>query len=314
MAFGLKSWTALDDVNWASVYTPGGRTTWFERSGSWVYDSAESNDFGLCRLVPFANQQRTLARNVPGRPDRSLGRSVFQGIIPLVDAINKMLTDMMVSGEFHAMPRRWAVGLTEDDFTDDAGNALKTWELIAGRIWASSNKDVKMGQFDEADLIVFHNTVKLLMQLAAQILALPPHYLTFTGDNPASADAIRSSEVQLVKRVERMQTALASQWEQVQALVLLTMGYPKTREMRQIETLWRDPSTPTIAQKADAVVKMVAVKDGSGRSLLPVLQAREDLGYSAAARDRMLRMDEQVDPQITAAMRTLEAAGGNGNA
>lgn len=308
---GLKIWTDHDETDWASVYHPYGRVTWSQIRGEWRLHSTENNDFGVSRLVPFMNSPRVLAKARPGRADRRLGRSVFAGIIPMADAINKMLTDMMVSGEFHAMPRRWAVGLTEEDFTDDLGNPLKTWELIAGRIWASSNKDVKMGQFDEADLKVFHDTVKLLMQLAAQILALPPHYLTFTGDNPASADAIRSSEVQLVKRAERMQGAFSGRWERVQQLELLTMGYPKSREMNQIETLWSDPATPTGAQKADALSKLVTTKDGSGRSILPIEQAREDLGYTAGQRKRMREMDKEAyDPYLDRALRADDDTAG----
>lgn len=313
VAVGLKTWTDFDDVKWSSVYHPNGRETWRQKDGDWTWESREENDFGVCRLVPMVNDQRLLARPRAGKQDLRLGRSVFHDIIPVSDAINKMLTDMMVSGEFHAMPRRWAVGLSETDFTDEYGEALKTWELIAGRIWASENKDVKMGQFDEADLVVFHTTIKLLMQLAAQLLGLPPHYLAFVGANPSSADAIRSSEVQLVKRVERIQKALSTRWERVQRLVLLTQGYPDSADARQIETIWRDPSTPTVAQKADAVVKMVTAKDGTGRTLIPIQQAREDLGFTATQRKRMEEWDREnsVDPQLAAALRDVSTASGN---
>ena len=55
-----------------------------------------------------------------------------------------------------------------------------------------------------------------------------------------------------------------------------------------LETLWRDASPPTFAQKADAVVKLVQAK------ILPVEQAREDLGDTAVQRERMRRMDEDA--------------------
>lgn len=302
---GIKTWRDLDDVNWCSLYHPNGRITWWQQSGRWKEDSTEANAFGIPRLVPLINQQRSLARIRPGSRDFRIGRSVFHDIVGLTDAINKMLTDMMVSGEFHAMPRRWAVGLTENDFVGANGEDLKTWELIAGRIWASENKDTKMGQFNEADLTVFHNTVKLLLQTAAMLLGLPPHYLTFTGQNPTSADAIRSAETQMVKRAERMQRAFSSSWEKVNRLVLLTLGYPDTIETRQVETIWRDPSTPTVAQRADATTKLVTTKDSSGRSIVPIDMAREDLGYTPSQRERMREMDEEAlqDPQLERALR-----------
>lgn len=308
---GILQWTEADRSRWVNLYHPNGRITWRRDKSSWVEDSHEDNEFKLSRMTPLINQPRMLGRHRPGLPDQRLGRSIFHDIIPIADAANKMATDMMVSAEFHAMPRRWAVGLSEDDFTDEAGNALGTWELVAGRLWASENKDVKMGQFAESDLKVFHESIKLLAQLASQMLALPPHYLSFTGDNPASADAIRSSETQLVKRAERMQSLLSTRWERVQRLVLLTKTGKDAPEARQIETMWRDPSTPTIAQKADAIVKLVQAKDSNGHSILPVQQAREDLGYSATVQGRMADWDTQnaTDPQVAAASRQLQAIG-----
>jgi hypothetical protein len=194
---------------------------------------------------------------------------------------------------------------------DENGQPLDTFSLIAGAIWTSENKDTKMGQFPEADLGVFHNSIKLLFQIASNLLALPPHYLGFTGQNPASADAIRSSEIALVKRAERLQRSLGGRWERVQRLVLLTMGRPDSPEAKQIETLWRDPSTPTVAQKADAAVKLVGAKDGRGHSIIDSEQAREDLGYTPTQRDRLAERDALAaeDPQIQQALRTLDTAG-----
>ena len=303
--YGFLQWTDEDGVKWEELYHPNGRYTWWRdtKRREWVYDSHEDNDFGLPRMVPLINDPRMLGRKRPGRLDQRLGRSVFHDVIPLADALNKTLTDMMTSLEFHAMPRRWATGLSEDDFVDEeTGKPLATFELIAGRMWGVESKDVKFGQFPEADLTNFHSTGKMLMQVATQLLGLPPHYLSFAGDNPASADAIRSSESQLVKKAERKQAILASRWERVQRLVLLTQGKPDNDDAKQIETLWRDPATPTIAQKADATVKLVQAKDSEGRSIITVDQAREDLGYTSTQRGRMR------DADATAGDAALQAA------
>jgi hypothetical protein len=226
---------------------------------------------------------------------------VFHDLLGPTEALNKILTDMMVSAEFHAMPRRWATGLTEEDFVDENGKALSTFEMIAGRIWGSDNEKATFGQFPEASLDNFHATAKLLVQFAFMMLGLPANYLPFVGDNPASADAIRASETQLVKRAERKQSVLSTRWERVQRLVLLTQGKADTDKVRQIETMWGDPSTPTLAQKADATVKLVQAKDSTGRSIITVDQAREDLGYTQGQRDRMASADAVAEDATLAA-------------
>ncbi|QJU54345.1 phage portal protein [Herbiconiux sp. KACC 21604] len=309
---GIKQWSDADGTRWVTYYHREGRNTWVSEKGKpWKEDAGleVKHDWKLCSLVPLPHQGRMLGRTVRG-VDQRLGRSVFANIVPVMDALNKISSDMMVSAEFHALPRRWATGLEETDFIDDDGNPIDVYSMIAGRMWGTTNKDAKFGQFAEADLQNFHNTIKLLTQVIAMQLGLPSHYLTFMGDNPPSADAIRSSEAQLVKRAERLQRAYGARWRQIMKLALLENGTAKA-DLAPIEVLWRDPSTPTIAQKADAIVKLVQAKDGNGRSLLPIQQAREDMGYTDEQQRRMLQYDADGDPQVTAALRALEATGGS---
>lgn len=293
----LKRWDEGDGfttfAKHAVLYLPDKTVTLTYEGSDWQVVDTDEHEMGQVPVVPLVNRPRLL------RPD---GVSEFHDVLPIADAANKMATDMMVSGEFHAMPRRWVVGVKAEDFQEADGTPISTWSTIAGRLWANESPDVKMGQFPEADLAVFHNTIKLLAQLASQQLALPPHYLAFTGDNPASADAIRSSETQLVKRVERKQTFLGGAWEDVMRLVLRVQTGEWDQHALSLETMWRDPSTPTVAQKADAIQKLTG-----GAAILPVEMAREDLGYTPEQRRRMQEMDQRaadLDP-FGAASRTV---------
>ena len=291
----VKRWQegeGTDVVQMATLYLPDSTETFAFGKDGWMPNApADVHELGVVPVVPLVNRPRIL------RPD---GLSEFQDVIPVADAANKMATDMMVSGEYHAMPRRWASALRADDFVDANGNPINVWSRDAGRLWATES-DAKFGQFQESDLAVFHNSIKLLAQLASQMLALPPHYLSFVGDNPSSADAIRSSEVQLVKRVERKHTYLGGAWEDVQRLVLRFKNGAWDPAAATLETQWRDPTTPTVAQMADAVVKKVQA------GIIPIEQAREDLGYSPEQRARMLEMDARAksNPDIANLARAV---------
>lgn len=294
-----------DGTRWAGLYGPN-TTGWYRWKDGWQLDSpVDEHNLGRVPVVPLVNRPRIL------RPD---GVSEFHDVIPLADAANKQATDMMISGEYHAMPRRWAFGLKEEDFVDANGNQVSPWSMMAGHLWANENPDIKVGQFPEADLTNFHNTIRVLAQLASQTLALPPHYMSFTTDNPASADAIRSSETQLVKRVERKHTFLGGAWEEVMRLVLRIQTGEWEDRARSLETMWRDPSTPTIAQKADAVMKLATPINGV--AILPVEQAREDLGYTPEQRRRMAQMDSEsrTDPALEKIAAGFEARAVNASA
>ena len=309
---GLKRWRDPDKTRWMTLLRgDGSSVTWRLKGSDWVEEEhTDANSQNLCALVPLVNDPRILGRIRKGRYDQRLGQAVFRPVLSPLNALNKIASDMMVSAEFHALPRRWATGLNEDDFVDDDGNAMDTFSMIAGRMWGTENEKANFGQFPEAELTNFHNTMKLLMQVTAMQLGLPAHYLLFQGDNPPSADAIRSSETQIVKRSERKQKSLSVRWEQVQRLALMELGRDEDARPKMIETIWRDPSTPTIAQKADAIVKLVQAKDSSGRSILPIEQARDDLGYTDIEQDHMRDWDQNAiqDAQIDAAMRSLNDA------
>lgn len=295
----IKQWTDLDDVAHTIVYTPLETAAFLKGKSGWEPDGAsDKHNFGVVPVVPLVNRPRI------SRPD---GVSEFVDLLQLADAANKMATDMMISGEFHAMPRRWAFGLKQSDFVDRNGDPVSAWSMLKNRIWANESKDVSVGTFPEADLAVFHNTIKLLAQLVSQLAALPPHYMQFAGSNPASADAIKSSETQLVKRVERKQTYLGGGWEDVQRLNLMFTRKSNVLEDRdyKLETVWRDPSTPTVAQKADAAVKL------NQAGVVPLEQTWIDLGYSDTQRKQMKAMLES-EAESTPAARFARSSDGLG--
>ncbi len=238
------------------------------RSGQWAEYERDDHKLGVVPVVPLVNRARILG------PD---GVSELADVVPLSDAACKIATDMMISAEFHAMPRRVVVGMGEDDQFDAEGRPLSRWAQIAGRVWTidALPSEVSVTQFSEADLSNFHQTLNTLARMVASLAGLPPHFLGYSDTNPTSADAIRSAETRLVKRAERRQRAFGEAWEQVMRLALLFSDGSLPDRIDSLETVWRDAATPTIAQKADAVVKLRQA------GLVSLRQARQDLGYTA---------------------------------
>lgn len=267
-----------DPINYATLYLRN-ETRWFEQAkngGAWSeYDSPDLHGLGQVPVEPLVNRGRTQSRG---------GVSELKDIVPLSDAACKIATDMMVSAEFHAMPRRWVIGMGPDDFKDPEGREVSQWAQRAGALWTTENPEAKIGQFSETGLTNFHETINALAKLVASLSGLPPHFLGFTADNPVSADAIRSSEARLVKRAERRQRSFGGSWERVMRLALLIRDGKLSDGSAGLETIWRDASTPTKAQAADAAVKL------HGAELLPDEAAWEYLGFSATQIERLKGM------------------------
>jgi hypothetical protein len=257
-------------AQYGTLYLPG-KTIWLEQAGAgWTEVDRDEHDLDDVAVVPVVNRARLADRK---------GRSELGPVLPLSDAANKIATDMMVAAEFHAIPLRGIFGIGPDDLVDQDGNKISALQAMLGRLLTIRDAEGKAFQFEASNLSNYHDSINSLAKLVASIAGIPPHYLGYATENPASADAIRSSESRLVKRAERKQRAFGGAWEQVMRLVRRFQdgGGTEDPKLRRLETRWRSATTPTVAQKADAAVKLYSTTPAP---IVPLRQTRQDLGYS----------------------------------
>ncbi len=242
------------------------------------------NPFNVVTVVPLPNKPRLLKGGV----------SEISDAIPLQDAINKTITDMLVTSEFTAAPQRYAIGFKPP--TDDNGNPLPVFEKLINRLWVSSNPDSKFGQFPQADLGGYVSVVELFVQHFASRTRTPPHYFALNGAFP-SGDSIKSAETGLVAKSTRQMVVFGEGWEEIMRIAFLIKGDKKRSQEQATETIWKDPESRTESEHIDAVGKKVALLHW------PIEQAWLDAGASPEQVERMkVQLREQADwlPQMTA--------------
>ncbi|GAA1160865.1 hypothetical protein F4556_005192 [Kitasatospora gansuensis] len=250
--------------------------------GAWVVLDRSAHDMPLIPVVPLVNRPRI--------SDRS-GRSEMLRVIPVADACCRALTNLQIATEFQAVPQRYVLGATREDFQDAAGNQIPAWEAYLGKVWALANDQAKAGQFPAAELRNFDVAITVYGKIAASLQGVPLSYFAAGADNPTSADSIRAEEARLVKNCERRMRAFSGAWEQVMRLALwITYRGQLPSGLERLATVWRDPSTPTMAAKADYVSKMVATK------VFPSTYGPEALGLSVAEQDRITELWQEQDP------------------
>lgn len=257
----------------ATLYLPDS-TQWLERDnrGGWTVLDRDDHKLGRVPIVMFLNRRRL---------GKWSGVSEMQDVIPLVDAAARSLTNLQIAGETHSVPQKWVVSASKGDFVDGNGQPIPAWESYYSAIWATGNKDAKMGQFAASDLKNFHDTVNHYGQLVSSVTGLPLRYLGQTSVNPAAEGAIRADESRLVLNAERKQANFGDGWGWVMGL------YERFRtgewvSGNRIKTEWHDAGTPTFAQKADALTKLYA----GGQGVLSREGVWDELGWSDARKDR----------------------------
>jgi hypothetical protein len=202
------------------------------------------------------------------------------------------MMNMNATAELMAVPQRAIFGVERAELIKNTQTGA-LWEAYIANILAFGESEGKIQQLAAAELRNFGDGMAEISKLVAGITGLPPQYLAFSQDNPASADAIRASEDRLIKKAERKCKIFGGGWEQVMRLCLLIMEGSIPKEAFRMETIWRNPATPTFAAMADGVVKLATTAAPDGRTVLPIESARIRLNFSEEEREQMRAWDKE---------------------
>jgi hypothetical protein len=258
------------------------------KSGNYIIDERIVHNLGIVPIIPSLNRERVSDR---------WGRSeIIPELRSAQDIATQVMVNMRMASDLMAVPQRLLFGVEKAAILQHQEPAAQYQAYMAG-ILAFENKDAHSAQFSAAELSNYTNVLQELAKQVASYTGLPPQYLSFSSQTPASAEAIRSSESRLVKTCEMKGSMFGNVWERVMRLGMLVIDGVIPEEFQRIEAILADPSTPTYAAKADAAMKLVG-----GKPIIPVQQARIDMGYTPEQRENMKLMDEEENAEFAAAL------------
>jgi hypothetical protein len=261
----LKRWTVPGGRTEARLYLPDAVIAYSADGENAVQGWKEGrhvrNPLGIVPVVEFSNAKRLLG---PGQTE-------IEDLKPLVDALNKILADMMVGSEFYARPRRWATGVEMQ--TDEDGNAVNPFPE-GDRMMLAEEDSARFGSLPAADLQSYESAVKVLLGQIMAVSALPAHYLGALSGQVPGADGLRAAEASLSARAEAKQALFG---RPIEAIGRLMVGIRTETDpgSHDVKVRWADPATRSVAQEADATVKLHQA------GLLPADYALAKLGYDA---------------------------------
>lgn len=279
----LKRWVDPDGTTVVILYLPD-RVEWWRgvpaQSGGYKGVSASSFELGGMRWTLDAERSGeppvpdtipvVLLVNKP-RVDGS-GQGEHEGVIPLLDALNKTLLDLLTTSEFAAFPLRYAMGVsldTEPDRPPESATDTETADSI-GRptrsdapIIAAINRwlliddpDAKVGSLEAAALEPYTKVIDSFVELGGTVTGTPYHLLLNGSRSvPMTGEARKTAERPLEYKVERKEVDFGEAWEEVMRLAFLTVG-DTARASTGSEVRWRPAGAANETQHADALVKL----------------------------------------------------------
>lgn len=252
-------------------------------ASAWRVEDKVRHKLGVVPVVPL-----TFGAKLSNRYGSSL---LTPEIRTVTDAAARLMMNLQAAAELLAVPLRVIFGAERDEIAPN-GTEAELKDAYYGRLLAFGNEMGKAFSFPAAELRNFTEAFESLARQFASYTGLPPQYLMFSSDNPASAEAILAANERMVREAERIGRQFGGAWEDAMRLALKIMDKPVPKEFRRLEVIWRDPSTPTFAAAADGWTKLATAKTADGRPIVPVEMARIKLGFTDEERTQMEDWDK----------------------
>lgn len=229
------------------------------------------HQFGAVPVIPFVN----------GGETGEEGKSELRDVVPLQDALNKTLADVIIGSEFSALPKRIFTGVSDDKDPmtgeSEMGNASKKASGGGLREMYLSNPDAKAFNLPGADLDKLISVTDAFEMKVAKVTGTPLHYFLLGSGQFPSGEALRTAETRLISRVVDMQQDFTPSWS-------------------RLMELWGTTSAP---EWADAAALTASEQ-------YAVLKLKQDLGVSQQEIWREMGYDETDIARMEADKPTLD--------
>lgn len=281
---GCKQWSVIDDLagseaSYATLYLPTEIVTFASQSPApvnglpstaWQVVERVPNPLGVVPVVEFLNRTTVTDWH---------GTSEFECITSLVDALNKVTLDSLVTSEYYSFARRYITGFVVPDAAvdpDPDAEPLVIFGKGKDAVWTAENPESKFGQFEAQSLQGFDTLSNLLQNQISAISGLPQYLCGVGTANPQSVDAINAAEQSLVAKASAKIDLLAPGFALLAALVLAVKDGRRAVDPTQIDTVFAPLTQQAPAAQTDAFTKLTSAG-------VPMkIAAKRALGWSDA--------------------------------
>lgn len=304
-----KIWWLPDSKMWRlNVYLPDRIYKWIsgtaqpngisESVNDWVpFNDPQTgpmvvNPYGIVPVFHFANKKVY-------KP----GISELKDVMPIQDALNKSIIDMLVAMEFAAYRQRYIIGIeveTDETTGEPVDSNVKGYGADRMMTIGGDKSEIEVGEFGATDLTQFLSVSDKFRSECARVSGTPLHYFFITSGDFPSGEAIKSAEGRFVGKIEKRQLDWGRVWGRAMAFAQQVEGV--LPDDYQIAPLWTDPQPHSEAEMADVGVKKRAI--GVSRS-----QLLKEMGYDDDTIDRMLQESDAYE--AAKAAWTAEGRGPN---
>lgn len=210
---------------------------------------------GVCPIIRFTPKMDLLGRTT----------GMVEGVIRQQDKLNQMFLSLLIAQHYTGFAVRWATGLSPVERLDENGMPILDQDgqptyvppvLDPSTMLISPNESTSFGQLPAAETKDFLDAIELVVRHMCAVTETPPHYLLSGKLANLSADALAAAESAFTRKVDEIRHSFGESWELVLRLCALIAGDQGGWDAVDAEVTWADKGNRSLAQAADAGVKL----------------------------------------------------------
>jgi hypothetical protein len=247
-----KLWRGLDRLIYLTLFYP-------DRIEKYVSRSVQSD--GSTPKTAAAFQKRTVGGEPWPLPNPygvtplfhfGLECSILDDVIPLNDALNKELADLLIGSESNSLRQRWTTGISYE-VDPETGKQIIPFER-ASQWFASKDADSKFGEFKDVLLKDFLEVINDFRSEIANVCGIPQYYFKLGAGDFPSGEALAKAESRFAALITDAQIDFGESWSAAMKLALAIDDKAGEAD-GEIETQWTPAAPMSDNEKADLAIK-----------------------------------------------------------
>jgi hypothetical protein len=220
---------------------------------SFTATAIEPNPYGIIPVFHFRRERRVIS-------------SELANVIEPQNAINKLLSDMMIAAEFGAFPQRYIISQASPGKFKNAPNLI--WDIPGN---ADEGQPTSVGQFATTELSNYLEAIDKWTTAIAIISRTPKHYFFGQGGDP-SGEALIAMEAPLNHKAQKYITRWTATWSELAQFMMMVAGMGVVAD-DAIIPVFEEPET--IQPLTQALIRKASVEAG-----IPLMWQMEQEGYT----------------------------------
>lgn len=299
MRFACKWWRGDDKFVRLNLYYPD-RIEYYITSKE-VDEKTDIGDVSafIPAVVPVADNPYLRIPVFHYRRERRAIRGELVNVIEPQDAVNKLLSDMMVAAEFGAFKQRWIISSADTQkLTNQPG---LVWAIPGGD---GEGQDTSVGELEATPLNNYVEALDKWTNAIAVITRTPKHYFFSESGGTLSGEALIAMEAPLNKKCQKHIDRFAVTWRALAHFMLQLQGVEV--EETAIAAVFDKPET--VQPRTEAEIREINKRAG-----IPLRTQLRDDGWTDAEIEAMEQDKAEETKQALAAMPQPAVTSANGN-